>query len=244
MLTFFKKKKQTTILEKADKLPDHVAFIMDGNRRWATARGKSTTYGYRIGADVAQSVVRHLVDRGVRTISFYTFSIDNWLRPKEEVDYLMNLFADEMSRHAAEASRLDMRVKFIGRRDVLPKKIMRGFEKYEKNTAENTNGTVVFAVDYGGRDEIVRAAARAIDSGIASADLDMNMFETFLDSGELLPIDLVVRTGGDYRISDFMLWKMAYAELMFLDEQWPDITPGRVDEILGEYATRQRRFGK
>jgi undecaprenyl diphosphate synthase len=162
---------------------------MDGNRRWAKRCGMPPFYGHQKGAEVIDGVVRHLFDRGVSTISFYAFSIENWQRPKEEVDFLMKFVTEEMPRHIENAKKEGVRVRFMGRRNVLPKKMVKMFEQAEKSTAENTRGTIVFAIDYGGQDEIIRAANAAIAAG---EPVDAEIFESFMDTGDLAPIDLVV----------------------------------------------------
>ncbi|MCL2331184.1 MAG: polyprenyl diphosphate synthase [Proteobacteria bacterium] len=244
-------KKQNTndqIPTTNDQLPQHIAFIMDGNRRWAAARGKPGLYGHKVGADVAAKVAEYLIKRGVGTVSFYVFSIENWGRDAAEVDFLMKFIQSEMPKLAARAAKNNIRMKFIGRRDHLAPKILKLCDKFEKDTAENTAGTLAFALDFGGQDEIVRAANDAIeyyrnnptnDQRLTTAD-----FESFMDTGELLPVDLMVRTSGEQRISNFMLWKLAYAELMFIPEHWPEVDEKILERILGDYAKRQRRFGK
>lgn len=244
MFNFFKKRRT-----RADSLPNdcqtqmpkHVAFIMDGNRRWARRRGRPAFYGHQKGAEVIDGVVRRLFDRGVSTVSFYAFSIENWQRPKDEVDFLMKYVMQEMPRHIKSAKKEGARIRFIGRRNVLPKRMVQMFERAERDTAENTAGTIVFAIDYGGRDEIIRAANAAIESG---APVTEETLEGFMDTGDLVPIDLVVRTSGEQRISNFMLWKLAYAEFSFITEDWPDMNEKIVDRILDDFAGRQRRFGK
>jgi undecaprenyl diphosphate synthase len=222
--------------------PRHIAFVCDGNRRWARKRGLPVEVGYKRGATLIDGLVERLLNHGVRTISFYIFSTENWNREKKEVDFLMSYLASEMPNRAKEAAKRGIRIKFVGRKTKLAPKILKMCDKIEKDTAENENGTIVFALDYSGRDEIVRAAQSAIEQGVEN--LDVEAFDSLLDSGDLLPIDLVVRTGGEQRISDFMLWKMAYAELIFVDEMWPQMNDKVVDRILSEYSTRQRRFGK
>ena len=252
MFNFLKKKNAhhaSSVTHHVD-VPQHIAFIMDGNRRWAKMRGQPGIYGHKCGADTAKKVAEYLLERGVSTISFYTFSIENWGRDKAEVKFLMDFIESEMPKHVDFAKEKNARVKFIGRRDHLSKKIVKLCEKFERETAGNTAGTIVFALDYGGQDEIVRAANDAIDyytaNGLTTHDsrLTTHDFESFMDSGELLPIDLMVRPSGEQRISNFMLWKLAYAEFMFIPELWPDIDEKILDRILDEFSQRQRRFGK
>jgi len=240
MLKLFKKK--TEPVQDSSALPTHIAFIMDGNRRWARRRGLPPMEGHRRGGNVLEPLIRHLIlKRGVRTLSFYTFSNENWQRPKEEVDFLMNLIVSEMPQLRRVAVEEHARVKFIGRRDRLSPDIVRLFEKIEHDTVGGARGTVVFAIDYGGKDELVRAANAAMANG---APVDEKSFEAFMDTGDLAPIDLVVRTSGEQRLSNFMLWKLAYAEILFITEDWPDVNDKVCDRILDEFANRSRRFGK
>ncbi|MCL2017196.1 MAG: polyprenyl diphosphate synthase [Alphaproteobacteria bacterium] len=225
-------------------VPAHIAFICDGNRRWAKMRGMPSMEGHREGAKSVDKTVEHLLALGVSTMSFFVFSTDNWGREKREVDFLINFVLTEMPKRKKMAMEKNVRIKFIGRRNVLPPKIIKMCEKLEYETSENTAGTICFAFDYSGTDEIVRAARAAIESGIAPDALDRETFETFLDSGELPPIDLVVRTSGESRISDFMLWKLAYAELSFVSDLWPSMNPKILDRVLADYGKRKRRFGK
>jgi undecaprenyl diphosphate synthase len=236
---FFKKKNEV-------KIPQHIAFICDGNRRWARRRGMPSVTGYKKGAEIVDKTAEFFIGRGVSTLSYFLFSTENWQRPAEEVKYLMKLLAEELQQHADTAHRKNIRVKIIGRRDRFSAKVVRMFERIEKQTAENTAGTIVMALDYGGQDEIVRAAQNAIDYSTSANDyrLTANDFETFMDTGELLPIDLVVRTSDEQRISNFMLWKMAYAELMFYPKFWPALRNKDFEKMLDEYSDRKRRFGK
>ncbi len=231
---FFNKAKQTQI-------PKHVAFICDGNRRWARRRGMPASYGHEKGANIVDTAAEYFISRGVTTVSFFIFSIENWGRDKKEVKFLMDFMLREMPKHVHRAAEKNIRVKFVGRRDYLSPAVVKMCEKLEQDTAENTTGTIVFALDFGGQDEIVRAANAAIAQG---EPVDAETFESLMDTGELLPIDLLVRTSGEQRISNFMLWKMAYAELMFYPKHWPALRNRDFAKMLAEYNTRQRRYGK
>lgn len=232
---FFKKK------NKQAKVPQHIAFICDGNRRWARMRGMPASYGHERGADIVDTASEYLIKHGVTTVSFFIFSIENWGRDKKEVDFLMNFMLREMPKHVKRADDKNIRVKFVGRRDHLSAKAVNMVEKLEADTCENTAGTIVFALDFGGMDEIVRAANAAIAIG---KPVDIKEFEALMDTGELLPIDMVVRTSGEQRVSNFMLWKLAYAELMFYPKHWPALRDRDFEKILIEYGKRQRRYGK
>lgn len=232
--------------DAASVVPKHIAFIMDGNRRWAKKRGKPTLFGHQKGAEAIEPVTRHLFARGVETISLYAFSIENWERSKEEVDYLMKFITSEMPKHIKRAMAENIRLKFIGRRNVLSAKIVKMFESAERDTAENTAGTIVFAIDYSGKDEIIRAVNDMVGGAFPKprTEITEELFESYMDTGDLSPVDLVVRTSGEERISNFMLWKLAYAELMFIPEDWPAMNAKIADRILGEFSKRSRRFGK
>lgn len=224
-------------------IPQHIAFICDGNRRWAKNRGLSPLAGHRAGLTMFEDIVDHMISRGVTTMSFFIFSTENWDRTREEVDFLMSLFYSELKKNKKHAIDKNIRYKIAGSRDRLPPKLAKMCDELEVASSENTGGTVVFALNYGGQDEVVRGVRRAIESGISASELDGETFESFLDTGDVLPIDLMVRTSNEHRISNFMLWKLAYAELMFVPEHWPDMTDAVIDRILGDFAKRQRRFG-
>ncbi len=230
----FKKKKET-------KIPQHIAFICDGNRRWARNRGMPAVAGYKLGAEVVDKSAEFFIQHGVSTVSYFLFSTENWLRPADEVKYLMDLMTAELQQHADRAHEKNIRVKIIGRRDRFSAKVIKMFEGIENKTSENTAGTIVMALDYGGQDEILRATNAAIENG---KSVSMDEFESFMDSGELLPIDLVVRTSEEERISNFMLWKLAYAELIFYPKFWPALKTQDYEKMLNEYSNRKRRFGK
>ena len=240
MFHLFKKKQ--TAQNKPTKIPQHIAFICDGNRRWAENRGLPPLMGHKAGISNFEGLVDWFIKHGVSTVTFFIFSTENWSRTKEEVDFLMNLFYTEMKNNLEHAAQKNLRYRIIGSRAELPKKLADACDKLEEMSAENTGGTVVFALNYGGQDEIVRAVNAAIENG---QPVNKETFETFLDSGDLLPIDLMVRTSNENRISNFLLWKLAYAELLFIPEHWPDLMQSEKlwQHILDEYTKRDRRFG-
>ncbi|MDR0449175.1 MAG: di-trans,poly-cis-decaprenylcistransferase [Rickettsiales bacterium] len=225
------------------KFPGHIAFLMDGNGRWAKRRGLPRTAGHLAGSDIVEKLAEYLIDNGAHTISFYAFSTENWSRPKSEVDFLMNLMAKELKRVKKHAMEKDIRVKFIGRRDNVSTALLSAMEDIEMATFANSRGNVCFAVDYGGQDEILRAAKDMLSDGVDPEKLTAEKFNSYLDSGELTPIDLLVRTSGEQRISNFMLWKSAYAEIAFIPEMWPDMNIKVMDRVLKDYNGRDRRFG-
>lgn len=205
-------------------LPDHVAIIMDGNGRWAERRGRPRWAGHRAGARVVRTVVEHCARRGIAQLTLYAFSSDNWKRPPAEVGALLSLFESHFRTEARRLADNGIRISAIGRRDRLPDTLLRTIADAESATAGGTRMHLRVALDYSSR-----AAIRAFAAG---------------DRSQLLPaVDLLVRTGGERRLSDFLLWECAYAELVFLDTLWPDLTVAELDSALADFATRERRFG-
>lgn len=240
MFKLFKKKQINAVADAP--IPQHIAFICDGNRRWAEMRGLPPLMGHQAGIANFENLVDWFMTRGVSTITFYIFSTENWKRSKEEVDFLMDLFYTELKKNMKHAVEKDLRYRVIGSRDKLPKKLANLCDKLEETSASGTKGTVVFALNYGGQDEIINAVNAAIDAG---EHVTRETFETFLDTGDLLPVDLMVRTSNENRISNYLLWKLAYAELLFLPEHWPDLVKNEKlwQHVLDEFAKRNRRFG-
>ena len=241
MLSLFKKKKSEPVNADARR-PQHIAFICDGNRRWAENRGLPPLAGHQAGIANFENLVDWYIRHGVSTITFWIFSTENWNRSEEEVDFLMHLFETEFAKNMKNALEKNLRYRVLGSRARLPEKLAKLCDELESSSAENTAGTVVFALNYGGKDELVNA----VNAAIAAGDpVDKDTFETFLDSGDLLPIDLMVRTGNEFRISNFMLWKLAYAELLFVPQHWPDFVRNESlwQMTLDEFAKRNRRFG-
>ncbi|MDR1071546.1 MAG: di-trans,poly-cis-decaprenylcistransferase [Rickettsiales bacterium] len=224
------------------KIPNHLAFICDGNRRWAKTRGLSPLEGHRAGVGDFNKLIDYFVGRGVSTLTFFIFSTENWNRSDDEVSFLMKLFEEVFDDNYEKSREKNLRFRIIGRRDRIPAPLLDKTEKLEKETLDKTGGTVVFALDYGGQDEIVRAANAAIENG---EPVDIEAFESFMDTGDLVPIDMVIRTSNERRISNFLLWKLAYAEFFFVPEHWPEFVGSRKswDKTLDEFASRTRRFG-
>ena len=239
MFNFLKKQKNE---KTPKKIPQHIAFICDGNRRWAEARGLPPLAGHQAGISNFENLVDWFIEHGVSTMTFYIFSTENWNRSDEEVNFLMDLFYTELSKNMKHAMEKNLRYRVIGSRDRLPKKLAKLCDELEEKSAENTGGTVAFALNYGGQDEIVRAVNAAVENG---KPVDKETFETFMDTGDLLPVDLMVRTSNECRISNFLLWKLAYAELLFIPEHWPDLIGSQKlwQRVLDEYQKRDRRFG-
>jgi len=240
MLKLFKTKHVKTATDT--KIPQHIAFICDGNRRWAEMRGMPPLMGHQAGISNFENLVDWFMRRGVTTITFFVFSAENWNRSQEEVDFLMDLFYTELNKNMQQALEKNIRYRVIGSRDRLPEKLAKLCDELEQTSAENTGGTVAFALNYGGQQEIVDAVNAAIAAG---EPVTKETFETYLDTGDLLPIDLMVRTSNENRISNFLLWKLAYAELLFLPEHWPDLLKDEKlwQHVLDEFSKRNRRFG-
>lgn len=239
MFKLFKSKRAPA---QTGKIPQHIAFICDGNRRWAENRGLPPLMGHQAGIANFENLVDWFLKRGVSTVSFWVFSTENWTRSQEEVDFLMDLFYTELKKNMKNAIEKNLRYRVVGSRDRLPEKLAKLCDELEEKSAEHTGGTVVFALNYGGKDEIVDAVNAAIENG---EPVTKETFETFMDTGDLLPIDMMVRTSNEYRLSNFMLWKLAYAELLFVPEHWPDFVKSEKlwQYTLDEFAKRNRRFG-
>ncbi|HVP28571.1 MAG TPA: isoprenyl transferase [Myxococcota bacterium] len=232
---------------RSDRIPRHVAVIMDGNGRWAEARGLSRNEGHRAGLESVRGIVRAAHELGVRWLTLYAFSLENWSRPKAEVDQLMRLpeeyFETEMENLMANG----VRVRTIGRPDLLPPGVRRRVSEAMARTRANTEMTLVFALSYGGRQEIVDAARRLLrdfEAGKLDPDrLDEKTFAAYLYDPELPDPDLLIRTGGEERVSNFLLWQIAYAELYTTDVMWPDFRKLHLVEAILDYQRRERRFG-
>lgn len=227
--------------------PAHVAIIMDGNGRWATAKGWPRLVGHRKGAERVRGIVRAAPGLGVRWLTLYAFSTENWKRSTEEVLGLMGLFARYIRREAEALSAQGVRMRFIGERGRLDPKLQDLMGWIEDRTAGNTRLDLVVAINYGGRDEILRAARKlasaAADGTLDPAQIDDAALSGALDTGDIPDPDLVIRTSGETRVSNFLLWQAAYAEFEFTPVLWPDFTPEVLAEILSRYGQRERRFG-
>jgi undecaprenyl diphosphate synthase len=216
--------------------PRYVAIITDGNGRWASARGLPAAEGHRVGADVVKARLRDAVELGVEELTVYSFSTENWTRPAEEVTALMRMFSERILAETPELRDEGVRMRFIGRRERVAKALLDQMDWAEAQTAHNTRITLFVAFNYGGRAEIVDAAARF--SGGTEED-----FAKLLYAPEMHPPDVVIRTSGEQRTSNFLLWQSAYSELVFRDELWPDFTREAFEAALDEFGARQRRFG-
>ncbi|MBW2712310.1 MAG: isoprenyl transferase [Deltaproteobacteria bacterium] len=233
---------------ESDGLPRHVAIIMDGNGRWAERQNLSRIKGHRAGLDTVRETIRHCDERGIAYLTLYAFSEENWERPRPEVDALMTLLERFVDRELDELCEKNVRVVFIGRRERLRPGVLKRVEKAVDRTKDNTGLVVSFALSYGGRAEIVDAARRLMDEAKAdrtdSSKLDEAVFRTYLYAPEIPDADLLIRTGGDYRISNFLLWQVAYAEIYTTDVMWPEFSRADFDAAIDEFGRRERRYGK
>jgi undecaprenyl diphosphate synthase len=220
-----------------------VAIILDGNGRWASKRGLPVAAGHRAGARTVRKVVEAAIDVGIADLSVFAFSTENWSRSDEEVGALMEIFAETIERELPDLAEQGVRVRFIGRRDRAPEELRVRMDAMEDRTALNTRINLWVAFDYGGRAELVEAARRLVDSGVESQEIDENVFAANLYAPELPDPDLLIRTSGEVRVSNFLLWQLAYSELVFVDTLWPDFDARVLRGALAEDASRRRRFG-
>ena len=228
------------------ELPDRarsVAIIMDGNGRWARRRGLPVAEGHRAGTKALRRAVEAAIDLDVESLAVYAFSTENWSRTRDEIDTLMEIFGETIDREFPDLVRQGVRVRFIGRRDRAPEDLQRKMASLERQTTENTRLRLWIAFDYGGRAEIVEAARKLVESGVEPREIDENVFAANLDAPEMPDPDLLVRTSGELRVSNFLLWQIAYTELVFVDRLWPDFSPRDLEAALSAYARRRRRFG-
>jgi undecaprenyl diphosphate synthase len=222
----------------------HVAIIMDGNGRWANARGRPRTAGHIAGARVVRKIVEAAPDCGIGMLTLYAFSADNWARPSREVALLMRLFRRYLVAETDRCITNDVRMRIIGRRDRIPGELLRAIVVAEDATRHGTRLDLRIAVDYSARDAMVRAMEQLRGTEqITREDLARAMCEVDHWTGEPRDVDLLVRTGGEQRLSDFLLWECAYAELYFTDRRWPDFTAGDLEQAVKEFHSRERRFG-
>ncbi|HET9635551.1 MAG TPA: di-trans,poly-cis-decaprenylcistransferase [Gemmatimonadaceae bacterium] len=222
----------------------HVAIIMDGNGRWATSRGRPRTAGHVAGARVVRKIVEAAPDCGIGMLTLYAFSADNWARPSREVALLMRLFRRYLVAETDRCVTNDVRMRIIGRRDRIPSELVRAINAAEEATRHGTRLDLRIAVDYSSRDALVRAAARLADSESVTRDsLSRAMCDVDRWDGAYRDVDLLIRTGGEQRLSDFLLWECAYAELYFTERRWPEFTPADLATAVAEFNSRERRFG-
>jgi len=235
-----------TLLEGLDpkRLPAHVACVMDGNGRWATKRGLKRTDGHAAGEEALFDAVEGALDLGVRWLTVYAFSTENWRRPVDEVRFLMWFNRDILKRRRDELDEKGVRVRFAGRRDWrVPKRVAADQDETEAMTSRNRRLTLTFAFNYGGRAEIVDAVRQLVAEGAGPDEVTEKAIARHLYFPDMPDPDLVIRTSGEFRISNFLLWELAYSELVFMDVLWPDFRRHHLAEAIREYQLRDRRYG-
>lgn len=218
---------------------NHLGLILDGNRRWALEHGLPTLQGHKKGYENLKTIVKAAVNRGISYISAYSFSLENWNRSQEEVKYLMDLALYLAKNEVKELHKEQIRVRFLGTKERLSAKLISAIEKAEELTKDNKRGTVAICFNYGGKQEIADAVNSINKDHVTPDDIEQHLY-----AADVPPVDLVVRTSGEQRISGFMLWRAAYAEMMFIDKYWPDFSTEDLEAVIEDYNSRERRFGK
>ena len=229
------------------RLPRHVAIIMDGNGRWAQGKGLIRTAGHKAGVKTLKNILKAAIDLRIEALTVYAFSTENWKRPRPEVEFLMKLFSEYLIKELEEMNDYNVRIRFIGRMEGMPEGLQRQMREAEALMKDNTGIRFNVAANYGGQDELIRAAQslarKAAEGKLIPEDIDAEAVEQELDTAGDPPVDLVIRTSGDQRLSNFLLWQSAYAEFYFTDVNCPDFTPACFVDALVDFAGRDRRFG-
>ncbi|MBA3758495.1 di-trans,poly-cis-decaprenylcistransferase [Candidatus Saccharibacteria bacterium] len=224
-------------------IPIHMGLVLDGNRRWAKQNGLPVVQGHRHGMDVLKDISFHAFERGVKYLSAFVFSTENWQRAEEEVNYLMDLTVKAVEKYLDEFHERGIKVIIMGRRSGVRQKVLDAIDRTEEKTKDNTGGTLVLCFNYGGREELVDAVQNIVAEGHSASDVTLDTLWSSLYRPEIPDIDLLIRTSGEQRTSGFMLYRAAYAELKFLDKLWPDFTTTDFDDCMKDYVNRERRFG-
>lgn len=228
---------------KAGGLPEHVAIIMDGNGRWAKQRGLARSQGHKEGLNSAKRIVAQAASLGIKYITLYTFSTENWKRTQEEVGYLMTLIKGHLRAEFQFYKDNGIKIEHIGDLSGLPKDVQKEILNAKKDTEHFTGTTCVLAINYGSRDEIVRGIKKLVENNVKTEDITEKLISDSLDIKGLPDVDLMIRTGGEERLSNFLLWQCAYAEFLFTDTLWPDYTENEFIEDIIKFQKRNRRFG-
>ena len=232
------------VRERDPNLPRHVAIVMDGNGRWAKKRFMPRIFGHKHGVDSLVNTIQACANRGVEHLTVFAFSSENWKRPEEEVSGLMGLVLSAMTRYLTKIAGDGVRVRIIGDRNAVSQSVRNAWERAEALTAHNRRITVWVAFNYGGRWDIVQACRRAVAEGLAPEQVTEERLSRYMTMHEVPDPDLFIRTGGEVRISNFLLWQLAYAELYFIDTLWPDFDDAAFECALHWFASRERRFGR
>ncbi|WP_288765378.1 isoprenyl transferase [uncultured Porphyromonas sp.] len=225
-----------------DRIPRHIAIIMDGNGRWAKQQGNKRTYGHERGVETVRTILKVANELGVKTLTLYTFSEENWKRPQEEVETLMRLLVTAVDNELEELKSNNIRLEVLGNMAELPKEPQEALQRAIHETASNTGCQVVLAINYSGRSELIHAAKQLVKKGCT--EIDEKLFSENLYLPTLSDPDLLIRTGGEYRISNFLLWQLAYTELYFTPTFWPDFGKEELFKAILDFQQRERRFGK
>jgi undecaprenyl diphosphate synthase len=238
-LAFFKKKVKT---DTERKLPEHIAIIMDGNGRWAKNRGLPRTAGHAAGSKKFKEIARYCNKIGIKYLTVYAFSTENWKRPQEEVDAIMNIFRDYL-RDSANFKSENIMLKFIGDRNGMPEDINKLMDQAELDSKDATGLRVYMAINYGGRDELVHAVRDIINEGIPADKITEDTISERIYTKDYPDPELIIRPSGEYRLSNFLIWQSAYSEFWFSNVLWPDFTPDDLERAIDDYNNRNRRFG-
>ena len=226
------------------EVPSHLGLILDGNRRWAKERGLPISEGHKAGFRNMEKILDAAMDRGVEYVSVYAFSTENWSRSADEVRQLMKLFLWIFKHELGNLKRHGVRIHILGNKVRIGKALLRAVHQAEEQTRNNTRGTLLFCLDYGGQQEIVEAIKQLAAGGMPVSEITAEQISSQLRQNGVPPVDLIIRTSGEQRLSNFMLWQAAYSEFMFTPTKWPDFSVEELDEMLDVYAKRHRRFGK
>lgn len=224
-------------------LPNHLGLILDGNRRWAKSQGHSNLEGHRKGYDNLKTIAEYSFKKGIKYVSAYIFSTENWNRTQEEVDYLMTLAMKIAAKDAKELIKENIKIIVLGIEDRVAPSLIKAWRRAEEDSKDNTGGTLALCFNYGGQIEIVDAVKKIVEQGVEPEDITPELVGQNLYHPELPPVDLMIRTSGEQRISNFMLWRMAYAEMYFTNTHWPAFGVTELSHALQEYSSRNRRFG-
>jgi undecaprenyl diphosphate synthase len=225
-------------------VPNHLGLILDGNRRWAKEHNLSSLEGHQRGADNLKVIARHAINSGVNYVSAYIFSLENWNRSKKEVNYLMRLAYVMITRDVDELNQDGVRIVWLGSKQKVSKKLLKAIAAAEELTKNNKKGTLCICFNYSGYQEIVDAFIKIIDQKIPKNKINIDLIEDNLYGKDIPKIDFLIRTSGEHRISNFMLWRINYAELYFVEKHWPGFSKSDLDKALKEYSKRERRFGR
>lgn len=239
ILALFKKRRSVA----ADrKIPDHIAIIMDGNGRWAKNRGLPRTAGHAAGSKKFKEIARYCNKIGIKYLTVYAFSTENWRRPKEEVDTIMNIFRDYL-KDSTNFKKENIMLKFIGDRSGMPEDIAELMNKAEFDSKDATGLKVYMAINYGGRDELVHAVRDIVNEGISAKDINEDVISSHIYTKDYPDPELIIRPSGEYRLSNFLIWQAAYSEFWFSNVLWPDFTPDDLERAIDDFNMRNRRFG-